>query len=66
MRRLFYNHLARPLAWAIPMVIILAMLGLPVLKFWVALWASILLDVLINALFPEWKVTPKGNENAKR
>ncbi|RZN09672.1 hypothetical protein CWO91_16725 [Bradyrhizobium genosp. SA-3] len=66
MRRFFYNYLARPLAWAIPMGLIIALLGLPLFKFWVALWSAILLDVLVNFLFPAWKATPKGNENARR
>jgi hypothetical protein len=67
MRRFLYNWVARPLAYVIPVIIAANMLGLdPNWRLWLFMWIADMLWVATNVLFPEWKATPKGNENAKR
>lgn len=49
------------------MIIVAALLDLPISwRLWVFVEACDLLDIVVKLLFPEWKVTPKGNENARR
>lgn len=66
MRRFLYNRIMRPLALFIPCMILARIFGLPTTwHLWVFLLCTQLLDILICTLFPYWKATPKGNNNAR-
>lgn len=67
MRRFLYNQIMRPLAFVIPCMIMARIFGLPTTwHLWVFLACTQLLDILIGNLFPYWKTTPKGSNNASR
>lgn len=53
MRRFFYNHLFRPLAWAIPVSILVRLMDLPHdWRMWVFMALAGVLDVIVDVLFP--------------